>query len=136
MVNITKVIELKEYYGFSNFNVISNYPVSIKEAETNPDNKIELDNDVTIVEIEAIHTAPFSTRNYTRYTEECLKNSTNLWTTPYHRPVIKHHNEKNGEIIGRVLSATYSDKSSVEGSGAQILTVAIPKKDAERKCGI
>lgn len=124
------MIELKEYCGFSNSVVVNGSPVSIKEAEENQKQNIELDNDVTIVEIEAIHSAPFSTRNYTRYMEECLKNSTSLWTTPYHRPVIKHHNEKNGEIIGRVLSATYSDKSSVEGSGAQILTVAIPKKDA------
>lgn len=86
-----------------------------------------------MVEIEGIHSAPFITRNCTRYMPECLKKSVPKWTNPYLRPLIKHHNDKDGEIIGRIYSAEYSERSSVENSGTLIFTVAVPDEKAEKE---
>ena len=56
--------------------------------------------DSVMVDIEGIHVGP--TRNFTWYTEEALKGSIPTWTKPYERPLILHHNERDGKIIGRV----------------------------------
>lgn len=92
------------------------------------------DADSLIVEMEAIHAAPYATRNYTRYTEKCLKDSTKGWISPYNKPLILHHNEKDGEIIGRVIAADYKKSNTFSGTGALILTVNVP--DEKAKTGI
>lgn len=84
-----------------------------------------------MVDIEAIHAMPHATRNYTRYTEKCLKNSVPFWTKPYNRPLIKHHNEKNGDIIGRVIDASYKAKGTLSDTPALVLTVNIPGEQAK-----
>lgn len=84
-----------------------------------------------MVDIEAIHAMPHATRNYTRYTEKCLKNSVPFWTKPYNKPLIKHHNEKNGDIIGRVIDASYKMKDTLSNTPALVLTVNIPGEQAK-----
>ena len=84
-----------------------------------------------MVDIEAIHAMPHATRNYTRYTEKCLKNSVPFWTKPYNRPLIKHHNEKNGDIIGRVINASYKTNDTLSNTPALVLTVNIPGEQAK-----
>ncbi len=82
-----------------------------------------------LADIEGIHSAPFVTRNYTRYSKECLRNSVPYWTTPYRRPLIKHHNEKDGKIIGRILNVEYEEKSkNLPESSALLFTASIPKE--------
>ena len=118
-------IELREYLGYkARVTSISDYaPLSVTEASTDP-----IDQDMLLVDIEGIHSAPMATRNFTRYTKECLKRSAEQWTNPYKRPLIKFHNETDGQIIGRILNAEYVTKSAVDGSSALLFTVMVPKE--------
>ena len=91
-------IELKEYLGakFVSVNNVQNKIKNLSESYV----ETCIDDDSLMVEIEGIHS--IITRNDTYYTPECLKDSIPLWTNPYERPVIMHHNEKDGKTIGRV----------------------------------
>ena len=91
-----------------------------------------IDPNSLMVEIEGIHAAPFATRNYTRYTPKCLKNSIPTWTNPYYRPLIKHHNEESGDIIGRIIEATYVNKNTLSGTPAIKFTVNVPDEKAKQ----
>lgn len=90
-----------------------------------------IDPNSIMVEIEGIHAAPFATRNYTRYTPNCLKKSVASWTNPYRRPLIKHHNEEDGEIIGRICEAKYITKNTRSETPALLFTVNIPSEQAK-----
>lgn len=80
-----------------------------------------------MVDIEAIHSV--ITRNSTLYTNEAMKKATKYWTVPYERPVIMHHNEKDGVIIGRVKHAYYTDKDTRSGTGATRFITNIASKE-------
>ena len=67
------------------------------------------------VDIEGIHS--IVTKNFTYYSPECLKKSAPLWTSPYERPVIMHHNDKDGIQIGRVKNAEYLEKTRADVPG-------------------
>lgn len=97
---------------------------------TEADDSAPIDPNSLMVDVEGIHAYPHATRNFTRYMPKCLKNSVPTWTHPYHRPLIKHHNEKNGEIIGRVISAEYKTKDTYSGTPALLFTVNVPGEDA------
>ena len=71
--------------------------------------------DSIMVDIEGIHS--IVTRNFTYYTPECLKKSAPYWTTPYERPVIMHHNDKDGIQIGRVKVAEYLEETRAKAPG-------------------
>jgi hypothetical protein len=83
-----------------------------------------------IVTMEAIHVG--RTRNHTFYTEEGLKAGLSSWTHPYNKPVLTHHNERNGEPIGRILKAEYSEKT-LSGKPGLIFTCEITDPDAIEK---
>lgn len=124
-------ISIKEFCGPTN--VVSN-----KDGEKKPFNFKETEGadflapkaDTLMVEVEGIHAYPFHTRNYTRYMPEALKNSQKRWTSPYLKPLIKHHNDQNGEIIGRIYDATWTDQTSVQNVGGLVFTVSVPDKEA------
>lgn len=80
-----------------------------------------------MVDYEAIHVG--LTRNYTFYTEEGIQSSVPTWTKPYLRPLIMHHNEKDGKIIGRIHHADYTNKNTLSGTGALLLTANVPDKE-------
>ena len=61
------------------------------------------------VDIEGIHSVV--TRNFTYYTPDCLKKSIPYWTSPYEKPVIMHHNDKDGIQIGRVKNVEFMEKT-------------------------
>lgn len=88
-----------------------------------------------MVDIEGIHAYPAATRNYTRYMTACLQQSVPTWTRPYRRPLIKHHNEVNGDIIGRICAVEYKTADTLSGTPALLFTVNIPgmaaKKDVQ-----
>ena len=108
---------------------VANYTQGISVTEGAAENNIAPDS--LMVDIEAIHAMPHATRNYTRYSEKCLKNSVPGWTQPYPRPLIKHHNEKDGDIIGRVISAEYKTRDTFSNTPALLLTVNVPGEQAK-----
>lgn len=61
------------------------------------------------VDIEGIHS--IVTRNFTYYSPECLKHSVPYWTSPYEKPVIMHHKDKDGVQIGRIKNVEYLEKT-------------------------
>ena len=71
--------------------------------------------DSIMVDIEGIHS--IVTRNFTYYTPECLKKSAPHWTTPYERPVIMHHNDRDGIQIGRVKAVEYVEETRAKSPG-------------------
>lgn len=105
--------------------------VNVTEASNTQSINQNIDPDSLMVEIEAIHAYPHATRNFTRYMPKGLKNSVPSWTNPYNRPLIKHHNEENGKIIGRVLEAKYIENKTFSGTPALLFTVNIPDKEAK-----
>ena len=125
---------IREYTGdkFIKTNEIKT-PLNLIEAtiETNTTDEA-IDPNSLMVEIEGIHAYPHATRNFTRYMPKCLKNSISLWTTPYRRPLIKHHNEENGEIIGRVCAAEYKTSKTLSGTPALVFTVNVPGEEAKK----
>ena len=121
---------IKEYVDGGFYSHVGEYaPAEIELAEA--DSAAAIDPDSLMVDIEGIHAAPFATRNYTRYMPKCLKNSVPSWTSPYRRPLIKHHNEKDGEIIGRICEAYYKTKDTLSGTPALVFTVNVPGQAKE-----
>ena len=125
---------IREYTGdkFIKTNEIKT-PLNLTEAtiETNVSDEA-IDPNSLMVEIEGIHAYPHATRNFTRYMPKCLKNSISLWTIPYRRPLIKHHNEENGEIIGRICAAEYKTSKTLSGTPALAFTVNVPGEEAKK----
>lgn len=68
------------------------------------------------VPCEGIHSV--ITGNFTYYEPSCIKESVPLWTNPYGIPIIYHHKEHDGTIIGRVKKAEYISKSKRTGTPA------------------
>jgi hypothetical protein len=83
---------------------------------------------VTVVE--AIHSG--LTRNYTFYPAQNLEKSTDSWTTPYLKPVIKNHNTDE-EPNGRVLSATFKQSNIAPDKQTIQLELEIIDPDAIQK---
>lgn len=83
-----------------------------------------------VVKMEAIHVG--KTRNSTFYTEEGLKGGLSSWTQPYNKPVLTHHNQYDGEPIGRILEAEFSEQT-LSGKPGLIFTVEITDEDAIEK---
>ena len=126
-------MDLKEYLGYT-YNTkkeTKDFSYSYKSAN---DLKItenaDLSNkNILFTDIEGIHSAPYITRNCTRYSKECLKDMVKNWTYPYKRPLIKHHNEKDGTIIGRITDVKYMDSSvSLPESASLVFTAIVPKE--------
>lgn len=122
-------IELKEYVGAVAIQTkSSDSKINLTEGYT----QTYIDDESLMVDIEGIHS--IITRNDTLYTPECIKDSIPYWTAPYERPVIMHHNEKDGKIIGRVKAANYIETSERSNTAALELIANIG--DEEGKKGI
>lgn len=119
-------IEIREYIGdFMNITEsLAKGPINLSEGfnEIGPISK-----DSIIQLIEGIHVGP--TRNFTWYTEEALISSIPSWTKPYQRPLIMHHNEKDGKIIGRVLAAEHKSQGTRSKTPALLFTCHVPDKE-------
>lgn len=123
-------IEIKEYVGHE-FVSVNHTPTKLKNM-TESSVETYVDENSLMVDIEAIHSRV--TRNNTYYSPECLKDSVPYWTNPYERPVIMHHNEKDGAIIGRIKSVEYKEAGIRTGTPALVFTANIG--DDEGKKGI
>lgn len=123
-------IEIKEYVGHE-FLTVSQKSTDLKNlSESNVQTYI--DDNSLMVEIESIHSR--ITRNNTYYSPECLKQSVPYWTNPYERPVIMHHNERDGQIIGRIKAVEYKEAGTRSGTPALVFTANVG--DEEGKKGI
>lgn len=119
-------IEIREYIGDS-MNITESAvkgPINLSENfnEIGPISK-----DSIIQLIEGIHVGP--TRNFTWYMNEALVSSMPSWTKPYQRPLIMHHNEKDGKIIGRILSVDHKTQNTRSGTPALEFTCHVPDKE-------
>lgn len=119
-------IEIREYIGDS-INITESAvrgPINLKEGfnEIGPISK-----DSIIQIIEGIHVGP--TRNFTWYMNEALVSSIPSWTKPYQRPLIMHHNETDGKIIGRILSANHKTQDTRSGTPALEFVCNVPDKE-------
>lgn len=122
-------IIIREYLDSDMYTTDSRNSINIEE---NKKSTSEITAKVLVVDIEGIHVGP--TRNYTWYTEEALKKSIPTWTKPYERPLILHHNEKDGKTIGRVVNALYTDVHTRSKTGALVFTCTVA--DEEGKEGV
>ena len=121
-------IEIKEYVGFSSSEPTKNNGIIVQEslaAAAVPQQMISPDS--LMVDIEGIH-SDVLTINCTKYSEQCLKKSLPYWTTPYEKPVIMHHNDEDGQIIGRVKNVEMID-SKRSGTPAILFTCNIGDED-------
>ncbi|MBA4293911.1 hypothetical protein C0431_13190 [bacterium] len=82
------------------------------------------------VTMEAIHVG--KTRNGTFYTEKGLKEGIDSWTKPHEKPVLTHHNSRNGEPIGRIKSAKF-EEATLSGRKGLVFEVEISDKEAIEK---
>lgn len=83
-----------------------------------------------IKEVDAIH--EMTTSNYTTYTAKELRKSSTSWLKPHPKPILTHHNSMNGEPIGRVIGAKFTNKS-IAGIPAHRLTLEISDEEAKQK---
>lgn len=87
--------------------------------------------DSIMQDIEGIHVGP--TRNFTWYTDEALLSSVQSWTQPYQKPLIMHHNETDGKIIGRVVHAQHVTTNTRSGTPALVFTCNVPDKEGKEQ---
>ena len=121
-------IEIKEYVGFSSSEPTKNNEIIVRESATAvavPQRMISPDS--LMVDIEGIH-SDVLTINCTKYSEQCLKDSLPYWTNPHEIPVIMHHNDEDGKIIGRVKNVEMID-SKRSGTPAILFTCNIGDED-------
>ena len=62
-----------------------------------------------------------------------MRESLHKWTYPYNIPVIKHHNDEDGETIGRVINAEIKESQRLPGTKALVLTADILTPDAQEE---
>lgn len=125
-------ILLNEYCNFIpvNKNLSQKNKFKMQESESFVSNFTPPQANTLMVEVEGIHAYPYHTRNFTRYMPEALKRSQKKWTYPYLKPLIKHHNDENGKIIGRIYDATWVESTALKDIGGLIFTVSVPDKEA------
>ena len=125
---------IQEYVGggFAS-EIVEDDNLQTQMSLTESDNNTPIDPNSLMVDVEGIHAYPHATRNFTRYMPKGLKNSVPSWTKPYNRPLIKHHNEKDGKIIGRVIDAVYETKKTFSGTPALLFTVNVPGEEAKKE---
>lgn len=121
-------IEIKEYFG-ATFKEIKdqqsfNPNMNLTEA-AHYSNRVASNS--LMVDIEGLHSVV--TRNDTLYTDKAMQDAAPLWTAPYERPVIMHHNESDGITIGRIKHAYWTDKNTRSGTGATRFITNIGTKE-------
>ena len=120
-------IEIKEYVGFSSSEPTKNNGIIVQEAMAAAIPQQMISPDSLMADVEGIH-SDVLTINCTKYSEQCLKDSLPYWTNPYEIPVIMHHNDEDGKIIGRVKNVEMID-SKRSGTPAILFTCNIGDED-------
>ena len=123
-------IEIKEYIG-NHMNIASSSAKMFMNLSEGYQAIDPIHKESIMQDIEGIHVGP--TRNFTWYMEEALDSSIPSWTKPYQRPLIMHHNEKDGKIIGRVVHAEKITTNTRSGTPALVFTCNVPDKDGKEQ---
>lgn len=123
-------IEIREYLG-SNINISESSSKRFMNITEGYNTIDPISKSSIMQEIEGIHVGP--TRNYTWYMDEALDSSIQSWTKPYQRPLIMHHNETDGKIIGRVVQADKITKNTRSGTNALVFTCNVPDKEGKEQ---
>lgn len=136
MVNVSIILE--EYMNLNEINTNASV-MNIAETKTSSASSAILHGGV-ICEIEGLHGAEndfgqvvYKTKNFTRYMNSAIIESQKSWTYPYEKPMILHHNEKDGKIVGRIKSVEYKAKNTLSGTPALMFHVHIPDDDAAKQ---
>lgn len=113
---------IREYTGSKYIKVpkVVGCGFNLTEAANHKNYKSTIKKGHIIQIIEGIHAGP--TSNFTWYTANCLKKSVESWTKPYNKPLILHHNEKDGVTIGRIINVEYITTDTRSGTPALIFT--------------
>lgn len=117
-------IELREEVGVS-FIFCKDLKESLNTYESLPYNTISSDS--IMVDIEGIHSV--ITKNLNYYEPHCLEMSVPKWTYPYERPIIMHHNDKDGKIIGRIKEVKYIEKNTRSKTPGLLFTCNVGNKE-------
>lgn len=121
-------ILIREYLGFNDYTMEKYHGISLTEGAAVAQ---KISPESLMVDIEGLHVGP--TRNFTRYMAQGLKGSVPSWTRPYMKPLIMHHNEEDGRIIGRIHHVEYTEHNTLSGTGALIFTVNVPDREGKEQ---
>ena len=124
-------LEIKEYIGSVATNINGNNPNNINLTESNILTSRNFAKNSIMQDIEGIHVGP--SRNFNWYTEQALDSSIESWTKPYNKPLIMHHNEQNGKIIGRIIHAQKITENTRSGTPAILFTCNVPDKEGKEE---
>ena len=124
-------LEIKEYIGSVATNINGNNPNNINLTESNILTSRNFAKNSIMQDIEGIHVGP--SRNFNWYTEQALDSSIESWTKPYNKPLIMHHNEQNGKIIGRIINAQKITENTRSGTPAILFTCNVPDKEGKEE---
>lgn len=105
--------------------------IKIEPLNIDCENQNQIVDDSIMVDVEGLHA--ITTGNYTRYLPSALERSVKSWTFPYNKPVIMHHNEDDGKIIGRIHAVQYKTVNTRSGTPALSFTINVPDEDGKQQ---
>jgi hypothetical protein len=127
--------DLKFVNGRLHFQESADISAEIQEKKIKPSKEAE-ELIALHVQIEAIHAG--KTKNNTFYSSEKLRgdalmsSGVHSWIYPYNKPMLTHHNQYNGEPVGRVIEAQYVTTTKANREGI-IVKAEVVDKDAMTK---
>lgn len=124
-VNLNYNVETKKYD-----NVVTMIDASTGENFASLKDAVQKKVKKLLVTIEATHDG--KTENFTTYNAQNMENSAYTWTSPFNKPVLKHHNT-HGDAIGSVDKAVFGDSSTHPGAKTIFLTLSISDPDSVEK---
>ena len=108
-------------------------PIKVKSSQFEfTESEGSNDKKVLVVELDAIHEGV--TANLNHYTQYGLREGLHSWTAPYPKPVLTHHNQYDGEPVGRIVKAReLAAAESRAGRSGLRFTIEVSDKDAIEK---
>mgnify|MGYP002858291458 CR=1 FL=1 len=98
----------------------------LKDLKSDNSDVIALD-----VELEATHSG--RNHNYAIYYSDSMENDVETFLLPFKKPMLKNHNEYNGEPVGRVISASHGESRLTDERSAITLVARVTDRDAMMK---
>lgn len=95
----------------------------IKDMSSGKTNVTSID-----VEMEATHSG--KNLNYCIYYEDSMEKDAETFMNPYHKPMLKNHNDYSGEPLGRIKQSTFGPSQLTDERSAIHLTAHVTDQDA------
>lgn len=145
-VNISKICDINGDYSGSSTSVkdsaIKNrinfkHDVQIVDSQGNALDSAKLLNDVSNgktnivaldVSMEATHSG--KNHNFTVYYEDSMEKDCESFMNPFHKPMLKNHNDYNGEPLGRITQSYAGPSQLTDERSAIHLTARVTDQDA------